>query len=424
MDKAGFFAALAGVGVTGFALLFAAIQFRWREWSSSSLGKISVVSVLFELFTIMVVSLAVSANLVFVDGPLWPVVALLCAGVGYYLTFRHVHAYRDTPKRQRRAGDAEQNVLNFLPLISYGALGIYAGLHMASVISQDTALTAVAIIALWFFISACYEAFFVLSPHMLLPEPVMKSQDEAVWIALRKRTGGAVRAWLLKPDSPPKGGIVVAHEIWGIDRQLLQNAFRLADLGYITLVPDLYAGRRHLWSRWLRASQVLRDRRGPMIDDLLIARDWLQTQPDCRGGVAGVGFSLGGTLLLETAATGWTAVVSAYADLPRDLERLNNACPILAIFGARDSSLPGAAAALHAALAERQVPNDVVEYPDAGHSFMSEGESAPLLLRALTRRRTIAPNHEAAADAWHRIADFLGEHLPDSDSAPQRAQTH
>lgn len=55
--------------------------------------------------------------------------------------------------------------------------------------------------------------------------------------------------------------------------------------------------------------------------------------------------------------------------IPNDPSLLDGACPVVASYGAKDPSLRGAAGKLETLLTERNVPLDVQEYPDAGHSF-------------------------------------------------------
>ena len=71
--------------------------------------------------------------------------------------------------------------------------------------------------------------------------------------------------------------------------------------------------------------------------------------------------------------------------------------------------LKGAAATLEAALADRGIPHDIKEYPQAGHSFLEQfpvGPLAPVL-------RVAGMGYEAASanDAWHRIRAFFDEYL-------------
>jgi carboxymethylenebutenolidase len=75
----------------------------------------------------------------------------------------------------------------------------------------------------------------------------------------------------------------------------------------------------------------------------------------------------GGFALL--AASDFDASAPYYGMLPTDQSILDDACPIVASFGAKDRTLPGAADTLREVLTERAVTHDVKEYPEAGHSF-------------------------------------------------------
>jgi carboxymethylenebutenolidase len=98
--------------------------------------------------------------------------------------------------------------------------------------------------------------------------------------------------------------------------------------------------------------------------------------------------------------------------LPKDLDDLAGACPIVGSYGGRDGSLRGAAATLERVLTEHAVPHDVKEYPTAGHSFLNDAETGPALVRLITRPILGAgPDPDAASDAWARIEAFFGEHL-------------
>jgi len=136
--------------------------------------------------------------------------------------------------------------------------------------------------------------------------------------------------------------------------------------------------------------------------------------------VFALGFSLGGTLALETSANGWAAVACFYPDLPRNETVLRGACPVFARFGREDLSLSNAASLLEASLMRYRVPRDVGEEDTAGHSYMSPGESAPWPIRPFTRSRGIRPDAEAADRAWTDLEAFLASVAPATPEPDQR----
>ena len=48
-----------------------------------------------------------------------------------------------------------------------------------------------------------------------------------------------IEAYLAKPDSQVKGGIIVIHEVWGLVDHIKSIADRFAKEGYIALAPNL-----------------------------------------------------------------------------------------------------------------------------------------------------------------------------------------
>lgn len=55
------------------------------------------------------------------------------------------------------------------------------------------------------------------------------------------------------------------------------------------------------------------------------------------------------------------------------------------------------------------VPNDVHEYPNAGHSFANRIATGPL--NALLRVPGLSYDHESNEHAWRRVMRFFTEHL-------------
>ena len=214
------------------------------------------------------------------------------------------------------------------------------------------------------------------------------------------------------PESPgPWPAVVVAHEAFGIDEEMRKQVAHLASLGYLTLMPDLFTagGTRRCLVATMRA---MRSGQGRAYADIEAARKWLLARPDATGTVGIVGFCMGGGFALMTAADGFDAAATNYGMLPVNMEvTLQNACPVVGSYGARDGSLKGAAAKLESALTAAGVVHDVKEYPEAGHVFMNEKLNGPAWIRPLVRVMNFGPNPDAAADAWLRIDGFLREHL-------------
>lgn len=236
-------------------------------------------------------------------------------------------------------------------------------------------------------------------------------------IELTPTTGGAsteLRGIVAVPEGVgPWPGVVMVHEVFGIDESMRAAAKRLAEAGFIALMPDLFSmgGARRCLTRTFRD---LSAGTGRAFADIEAARQQLIARPDCTGRIGVIGFCMGGGFALVTAAGhGFDASSVNYGRLPKDLEHtIEGACPIVGSYGARDKSLKGAAATLDSALAIAGIPHDVKEYPDAGHAFLNSAPAGSAVTRALLKRILgLGPEPDAAADAWGRIDEFFGEHL-------------
>ncbi|WP_336115961.1 dienelactone hydrolase family protein [Streptomyces sp. PTD9-10] len=226
--------------------------------------------------------------------------------------------------------------------------------------------------------------------------------------------GGSQRlkGHLTRPDVPgPWPGVVIAHEVLGVDDVMLRQAERLAGAGYLTLMPDLFTegGARRCLIPTIRAAM---SGTGRAYQDLEAARSYLLAQSDCTGAVGIIGFCMGGAFALMTAGrSAYDAASANYGLLPKDLDVLADACPVVASFGGKDRTLKGAADRLSAALEHHGVVHDVKEYPQAGHAFLNDAEAGPRPLRPLFRVMNIGPDPDASANAWQRIETFFATHL-------------
>jgi carboxymethylenebutenolidase len=224
-------------------------------------------------------------------------------------------------------------------------------------------------------------------------------------------TIGLMSGYLAVPagSEDPWPGVVVIHEIFGLNRDIRAHADRLARLGYLALAPDLYAGKS--WVRCVRSAiRQLHAGTGPVFEALDGCRRWLAERPDCTSQTGVIGFCLGGGFALLCAPRGeYTAAAVNYGEVPADAERiLAGSCLIVASYGSKDPMGVGPPQRLAEALTTLSVPHDVQVYPGAGHSFMSP---KPAALAPLLRLARLEYQPFAAEDAWRRISAFFGEYL-------------
>jgi carboxymethylenebutenolidase len=221
----------------------------------------------------------------------------------------------------------------------------------------------------------------------------------------------ALNAYVATPSSPgPWPGIVIIHDVMGMTPDLRRHVDWAAANGYLAVGPDLFSYGGKL-SCMMATFKSLQARRGPAFDDIDAVAAWMRTRPDCTGKIGITGFCLGGAFALFTAAGhGFQVSGVNYGMVPPDVEALTRgACPIVGSFGAKDKTIKGGAARLEAALTANNVPHDVKEYPDAGHSFFNNhGTLTFKLLGGLIGGFYHAPTE---ADAKARILAFFGRYL-------------
>ena len=226
---------------------------------------------------------------------------------------------------------------------------------------------------------------------------------------------------LAQPDSGPRPGVVVIHDVWGLADHTRDVAGRLAAEGFAALAVNLYRGLPELRiddpGRWIRG---LSDPQ--MLEQVQAGIDGLAAHPAVAGHRVGVvGFCMGGmySLLAAAGCRGLSAAVVFYGllshdqglfrtDEPLDPARKPRepaaaareiACPLLCFFGEDDDFVPlsdvqrlreGLAGAAHAA--------EIVVYHGAGHAFLND-----------TRPAAYRP--EIARRAWARMLEFLRREL-------------
>jgi carboxymethylenebutenolidase len=217
-------------------------------------------------------------------------------------------------------------------------------------------------------------------------------------VSFKSRDGGSVDGALALPAGAGKAPtVVVVQEYWGLNDQIQGIADRLADEGFVALVPDLYHGKlakdqaeaTHLMSSldWKRA-----------MEDLAGAVGYLREHPRGNGKVAVVGFCMGGALSFAAAVNlpDLAAVVPFYG-VPGDLDWTKVTAPVLAHFSKTDRwAKPEIARKIQAVIEENDGSMELHVY-DAEHAFMNE-------------KRPEVYNAEAASQAWHRTIHFLREH--------------
>jgi carboxymethylenebutenolidase len=222
-----------------------------------------------------------------------------------------------------------------------------------------------------------------------------------------------MRAALALPDATsPCPGVIVIHEIFGLNDDIRAIATRLADLGYAALAPDLFDRSSMRLLCIARTMLSLRQGAGEAFSDLDAARAWLAAREEVDGSRIGViGFCMGGGFALLYAARAPVGVAATfYGEVPKSKDALEGICPVLGSFGGRDRIFGPQAKRLERLLTELDVEHDVKVYADAGHSFMSQHTGLMASLGAWGPMK-IGYDPAASEDSWKRVAEFFARHL-------------
>lgn len=217
------------------------------------------------------------------------------------------------------------------------------------------------------------------------------------------------------PGAGPWPGLLVLHEILGLNADMERIALRFAAAGYAALAPDFFGpGVRPLCI--LRAISELRR---PDAAKPAGAFDILSSAQRHLGGIEGVdanrigavGFCMGGGFAVLHAARAPVGVVGCfYGDVPEDAESLRGIPPVFAGFGERDRIFGPGAERLRAHLERLEVPFEIQLHPGAGHSYMSPNDGWLARLAALGPMR-VGYDEEAAEQSWIRMLAFFDDHL-------------
>jgi carboxymethylenebutenolidase len=214
-------------------------------------------------------------------------------------------------------------------------------------------------------------------------------------------------AYAVLPPTAQRG-VVVIHEVLGRQPEIDRVAHRFADAGYAAVAPDLFSDgpRAVCIARAIRATQT---GKGPQIEQLRRARQWLCGRTGIEPRAVGViGFCLGGGFALA-AGSGWGAHSTNYGDIP-SADVMRGIGPVIGCYGGRDRVFGKHARKLEARLRPLGVPVETHTFPEVGHSFLTDGEHP--VLNALSRSiLQIAYDPQTAEEGWRRILEFFDRHL-------------
>lgn len=231
-------------------------------------------------------------------------------------------------------------------------------------------------------------------------------------------------AYLSTPEDKAKHpGLIVIHEVWGLNAHIKDVADRFAKKGYVVVAPDLLSHTgiteqvdqtilaeirnpktRDEAQKKLRAAMVpimVPEFAEETVAKLKACVDYLLSRADVTGNVAVVGFCFGGTYSYALAAADKRiqGAVPFYGQPPAPFEKVKQInCPVLAFYGKQDVHLVGGLPDLEQKMKEYGKDFTYTVYPHTGHAFFND-----------TNPTTY--NKEAANDSWQKALQFLSRVL-------------
>ncbi len=231
-------------------------------------------------------------------------------------------------------------------------------------------------------------------------------------ITFRRPDGKDVSGYLAKPQNAVGApAVVVIQEWWGLNDQIRGVADRLAQCGYLALVPDLYRGKSTVEEEEAHHLMDGLDFGDAAGQDIRGAAQYLKQHAEH---VAVAGYCMGGALAL--LALGQTPELSAgvvwYGCPPLEyIDATKIKVPVLGHWATQDVFFPAATVdALEAKLSEAKVDIEFHRYL-AHHAFANE--------TAVGTGRIAGTQFDPvwSQRSWDRTLTFLGRTL-----WPQRAK--
>ncbi|CAN5549466.1 dienelactone hydrolase family protein [soil metagenome] len=246
-------------------------------------------------------------------------------------------------------------------------------------------------------------------------------------VSITAADGESFSGYLALPESGMWPAILLIQEVFGVNPHIRKVADYYAQEGYVVLAPDLFF---RMWPNVelgysgkdmevaLSYKEKFDEELG--IRDLQSALEFLRKLPNVNGGVAALGFCIGGRLAYRLAAhSKLEAAVSYYgAEIDKHLSEADNICaPIIFHLGEEDQLIPPSSMEnLMMKMVSRHDAR-VFVYENVGHGFncdarASYNQRAALLSQARTvefLRACIGPHVNAEELFDHHLFTALNQ---------------
>ncbi len=191
---------------------------------------------------------------------------------------------------------------------------------------------------------------------------------------------GAFDAYVTEPHHKPAGAVVLIQEIFGVNDSLKQTAAWLADLGFITIVPDLFwrlepgvnltDKSEEEFNKALALMNRFDQAKG--IEDLKATVAVARQHAGANGKVGTVGYCLGGRLAMMMALQSVADVNISYYGVGLDglldgLDKIH--APLILHIADKDGFFPPEGRAKVVETVKGHAHIKAYVYPDADHAF-------------------------------------------------------
>ena len=215
-------------------------------------------------------------------------------------------------------------------------------------------------------------------------------------------TTGDIRAYLATPQKEAKvPGIVVIHEIFGLNSHIEDVARRLATEDFLALAPDALSpvggtpeNQREAFTLTLKLDSET------TVNNYVAAVKYLRSHPKSNGNVGVIGFCWGGGMTNQVAVNSpeLKAAVPFYGNQPKSEDVNKIKASLLLHYAGNDNRINQGIAAFEEALKKASIDYRLYMYEGANHAFFNDTNPERY-------------NREASQLAWKRTIEFLNEKL-------------
>jgi carboxymethylenebutenolidase len=215
-------------------------------------------------------------------------------------------------------------------------------------------------------------------------------------------TAGDIRAYLATTDKEAKvPGIVVIHEVFGLNPHIEDVARRLATEGFMALAPDALSPAGGTPEDRNEAVTLVRQLDGEAtVNNYVAAVKYLLSHPKSNGNAGVIGFCWGGGMANQVAVKSpeLKAAVPFYGNQPKPEDVHKIKASLLLHYAGNDNRINQGIAAFEEALKKASIDYRLYMYEGADHAFFNDTNPARY-------------NKEASQLAWKRTIEFLNEKL-------------